>query len=173
MEQSPAFQLVNKFTAFMDPEGSLPHSQVPATCPYQEYYTPHLFQNNDYTRYSKHYPFNVPTDQRLQHARNTLVEMGYPTGSWTTAVTLCHTCRCYTTNISSDHTPKCTKYVISDVSLKCLEAYKKNSKSYSQQKNANLYIQIKNEINKSVSHWHAESTKLFHHVFFNLWYLNA
>jgi hypothetical protein len=27
-------QLVKKFPAFMEPEGSLPHSQVPATCPY-------------------------------------------------------------------------------------------------------------------------------------------
>jgi hypothetical protein len=29
-------QLVNKFPAFMEPEGSLPHSQVPANCPYPE-----------------------------------------------------------------------------------------------------------------------------------------
>jgi hypothetical protein len=30
------FQLVEKFLAFMEPESSLPHSQVPATCPYPE-----------------------------------------------------------------------------------------------------------------------------------------
>ena len=40
-EQSPTwestgFQLVKKFSAFLEPEGSLPHSQVPATCPYPE-----------------------------------------------------------------------------------------------------------------------------------------
>ena len=29
-------QLVKKFPHFMEPEGSLPHSQVPATCPYPE-----------------------------------------------------------------------------------------------------------------------------------------
>jgi len=29
-----SFQLVKKFPAFMEPESSLPHSQVPATCPY-------------------------------------------------------------------------------------------------------------------------------------------
>jgi len=30
------FQLVKKFSAFLEPEGSLPHSQVPATCPYSK-----------------------------------------------------------------------------------------------------------------------------------------
>jgi len=29
-------QLVKKFPALMEPEGSLPHSQVPETCPYPE-----------------------------------------------------------------------------------------------------------------------------------------
>jgi hypothetical protein len=29
-------QLVKKFPAFMEPESSLPYSQVPATCPYPE-----------------------------------------------------------------------------------------------------------------------------------------
>ena len=29
-------QLVKKFPAFMEPEGSLPHSQANATCPYPE-----------------------------------------------------------------------------------------------------------------------------------------
>jgi len=29
-------QLVKKFTAFLEPEGSSPYSQVPATCPYLE-----------------------------------------------------------------------------------------------------------------------------------------
>jgi hypothetical protein len=32
----------------MEPEGSFPHSQVPATCPYQEYYIQHIFYNNNY-----------------------------------------------------------------------------------------------------------------------------
>ena len=36
MEQSPSWE-ANRFSAnFMEPEGSLPHSQVPATCPYPE-----------------------------------------------------------------------------------------------------------------------------------------
>ena len=29
-------QLVKKFAAFLEPEGSSPYSQVPATCPYPE-----------------------------------------------------------------------------------------------------------------------------------------
>jgi len=29
-------QLVKKFPAFLEPEGSSPYSQVPATCPYPE-----------------------------------------------------------------------------------------------------------------------------------------
>jgi hypothetical protein len=29
-------QLVKKFPAFLEPEGSTPYSQVPATCPYPE-----------------------------------------------------------------------------------------------------------------------------------------
>ena len=29
-------QLVKKFPAFLEPEGSLPYPQVPATCPYPE-----------------------------------------------------------------------------------------------------------------------------------------
>jgi hypothetical protein len=29
-------QLVKKFPAFMEPESSLPYSQVPANCPYPE-----------------------------------------------------------------------------------------------------------------------------------------
>jgi hypothetical protein len=36
LEKLPGFQLVRKFPAFMEPVGSLPHSQVPATCPYPE-----------------------------------------------------------------------------------------------------------------------------------------
>jgi len=42
MEQSPSWeanwllQLVKKFPAFLEPEGSSPYSQVPATCPYPE-----------------------------------------------------------------------------------------------------------------------------------------
>ena len=36
LEKLTGFQLVNKFPAFMEPEGSLPHPQVPATCPYPE-----------------------------------------------------------------------------------------------------------------------------------------
>ena len=37
MEQSPSWE-ANRFAAshFLEPEGSLPHSQVPATCPYPE-----------------------------------------------------------------------------------------------------------------------------------------
>ena len=42
MEHSPSWK-ANRFSAsqeipphFMKPEGSLPHSQVPATCPYPE-----------------------------------------------------------------------------------------------------------------------------------------
>jgi hypothetical protein len=41
MEQSPSWE-ANRFAAsqipqhFMEPEGSLPHSQVPATCLYSE-----------------------------------------------------------------------------------------------------------------------------------------
>ena len=42
MEHSPSWaanwflQLVKKFPAFLEPEGSSPYSQVPATCPYPE-----------------------------------------------------------------------------------------------------------------------------------------
>ena len=36
LEQLTASQLVKKFPAFMQPEGSFPHSQMPATCPYPE-----------------------------------------------------------------------------------------------------------------------------------------
>ena len=42
MEQSPSWkanwflQLVKKFPAFLDPEGSSPYPQVPATCPHPE-----------------------------------------------------------------------------------------------------------------------------------------
>jgi len=36
MKQSPSCE-ANRFSPhFMKPEGSLPHSQVPATCPYTE-----------------------------------------------------------------------------------------------------------------------------------------
>jgi hypothetical protein len=42
MEQSPSWE-ANRFSAsqensphFMEPEGALPHSQVPATCPFRE-----------------------------------------------------------------------------------------------------------------------------------------
>jgi len=34
LEKLTGFQLVKKFPAFMEPESSLPHSQVPAICPY-------------------------------------------------------------------------------------------------------------------------------------------
>jgi len=40
MEQSPSWeanwflQLVKKFPAYLEPEGSSPYSQVPVTCPY-------------------------------------------------------------------------------------------------------------------------------------------
>jgi hypothetical protein len=34
--ESKLLQLVKKFSAFMEPESSLPQSQVPATCPYPE-----------------------------------------------------------------------------------------------------------------------------------------
>ena len=42
MEQSPSWkanwflQLVKKFPAFLEPEGSSPYPQAPATCPYPE-----------------------------------------------------------------------------------------------------------------------------------------
>jgi len=36
LEKLTGSQLVKKFTAFIEPEGSLPHSQVPASCPYPE-----------------------------------------------------------------------------------------------------------------------------------------
>ena len=36
LEKLTASHLVKKFPAFMEPEGSLPHSQVPSTCPYPE-----------------------------------------------------------------------------------------------------------------------------------------
>ena len=42
MEQSPSWeanwfvQLVKKLPAFLEPEGSSPYSQVPATCPYHK-----------------------------------------------------------------------------------------------------------------------------------------
>jgi hypothetical protein len=36
LEKLTGLQLVKKFPAFMEPEGSLSHSQVPATCPYPE-----------------------------------------------------------------------------------------------------------------------------------------
>ena len=36
LEKLTGFQLVKKFPHFMEPKGSLPHSQVPATCPYSE-----------------------------------------------------------------------------------------------------------------------------------------
>ena len=34
LEKLTGLQLVKKFPAFMEPEGSSPHSQVPDTCPY-------------------------------------------------------------------------------------------------------------------------------------------
>jgi len=34
LEKPTSFQLVKKFPAFLEPECSLPHSQVPATCHY-------------------------------------------------------------------------------------------------------------------------------------------
>ena len=36
LEKLTGFRLVKKFTHFMEPETSLPHSQVPTTCPYLE-----------------------------------------------------------------------------------------------------------------------------------------
>ena len=36
LEKLTGVQLVKKFLHFMEPEGSLPHSQVPTTCPYSE-----------------------------------------------------------------------------------------------------------------------------------------
>jgi hypothetical protein len=36
LEKLTGRQVVKKFPAFMEPEGSLPHSQQPATCPYPE-----------------------------------------------------------------------------------------------------------------------------------------
>ena len=36
LEKLTRLQLVKKFPHFMEPEDSLPHSQVPATCPYPE-----------------------------------------------------------------------------------------------------------------------------------------
>ena len=44
-------QLVKKFPAFLEPEGSSPYSQVPATCPYSEP-----------TPSSPHNPFPLPED---------------------------------------------------------------------------------------------------------------
>jgi len=35
-EKQTISQLVKKFPHFIDPEGSLPHSKLPATCPYPE-----------------------------------------------------------------------------------------------------------------------------------------
>ena len=47
LEKLTGFQLVKKFPAFMEPESSLPHSQMPAICPYPEParyipYPPHI-----------------------------------------------------------------------------------------------------------------------------------
>jgi hypothetical protein len=42
-EKLTGFQPVKKFPAFMEPEGSLPHSQMPTTCPYQ----PSLFKKRE------------------------------------------------------------------------------------------------------------------------------
>jgi len=36
LKSQPVLQLVKKFPAFLEPEGSSPYSQVPATCPYPE-----------------------------------------------------------------------------------------------------------------------------------------
>jgi len=36
LEKLTGFQLVKKFPAFMEPVGSLPHSQKPVSCPYPE-----------------------------------------------------------------------------------------------------------------------------------------
>ena len=36
LEKLTGLQLVKKYPHFMEPEGSLPHLQVPATCPYPE-----------------------------------------------------------------------------------------------------------------------------------------
>jgi len=36
LEKLTGSQLVKKFAHFMEPEGLLPHAQVPATCPYSE-----------------------------------------------------------------------------------------------------------------------------------------
>ena len=36
LEKLTGFQPVKKLTHFMEPVGSLPHSQVPNTCPYPE-----------------------------------------------------------------------------------------------------------------------------------------
>ena len=36
LDKLTGLQLVKKFPAFMEPEGSLPHLEVPATCPYSE-----------------------------------------------------------------------------------------------------------------------------------------
>jgi Mn-dependent DtxR family transcriptional regulator len=37
LEKLTGPQIVKKLSAFMEPEGSSPHSQVPATCPYLKY----------------------------------------------------------------------------------------------------------------------------------------
>jgi len=44
LEKLKDSQLVKKFPAFMEPEGSLPHSQVPASCP-----CPELDQSSPYS----------------------------------------------------------------------------------------------------------------------------
>ena len=36
LDKLTGFQLVKKFPDFAEPESSLPHAQVPATCPYRE-----------------------------------------------------------------------------------------------------------------------------------------
>ena len=55
LEKLTGFQLVKNFPAFMEPEGSLAHSQVPANCPYPEPARsspyPHILLSED--------PFNI------------------------------------------------------------------------------------------------------------------
>ena len=62
MEQSPSWegklvlQLVKKFPAFLEPEGSSPYSQVPTTCPYPEP-----------TPSSSHNPLPLPEDSLMKY----------------------------------------------------------------------------------------------------------
>jgi hypothetical protein len=50
LEKLTGSQLVNKFPAFMEPESSLLHSQVPATCPYPEPDQPRLCPSSHFLK---------------------------------------------------------------------------------------------------------------------------